>query len=122
MVRIHGNWCGPGWTAGQHKDAQDLTDADRAVPAIDKFDECCKEHDIGLHDAPFAAAELNARFRDKTAPLGIKANLAGRAVEAFGPAPQPISRSTTQMSLRRNRLIREAQSLEQENANQHLIS
>ena len=119
MVRIYGNWCGPGWTAGQHKDAKELTQEDRNVPAVDAFDELCKEHDIGLHDAPFAAAELNARFADKAKQMGIRANLAGKAVEHFGPSPQPLSKtpSTTKMIRRIDtlRLRREAQALEQEN-------
>lgn len=48
----HGNYCGPGWSAGQYKDAKDLTqqDFDR-VPAIDTLDEICKAHDYDIWQA-----------------------------------------------------------------------
>lgn len=130
MVRIHGNWCGPGWTAGQYKDAKDLTDADRQVPATSALDAACKAHDIGLHDAPFAAAELNARFTDEIQHLGLGAQLAGAVVERFGPTPTPLSKKTPSTDMPRVRtgfargsiekLRQEAASLENENNNQQL--
>lgn len=44
----YGNWCGPKWTAGQQKDVKDMTKEDINVPAVDKLDEICKQHDIDL--------------------------------------------------------------------------
>jgi len=83
----HGNWCGPGWTAGQYKDANQLTEEDRDVPAIDALDKACKEHDIQLHDNPENAKEINNQFVQNTKGLGIKAAAFGLLVENFGPAP-----------------------------------
>ena len=45
IVKIHGNWCGPDWTAGQKKPAKDLTPRDQGVGCIDKLDCACKIHD-----------------------------------------------------------------------------
>lgn len=44
----HGNYCGPGWSAGQYKDAKDLKEEDFQVPAVDKLDEVCKRHDYAI--------------------------------------------------------------------------
>jgi hypothetical protein len=51
MVRIHGQWCGPNWTAGQVKEAKDATKADRKVGCIDKLDCACKQHDLDIADS-----------------------------------------------------------------------
>ena len=88
-IRAHGNWCGPGWTAGQYKDASDLTDEDRNVPAVDEIDGACKRHDIGLHDHPEQAYELNEQFRREMKGLGIGAEMMGYLVQNWGPAPAP---------------------------------
>ena len=88
-MRGHGNWCGPGWTAGQYKDAADLTDEDRAVPAIDKLDAACKAHDIGLHDHPEQADEINKEFVSTVKGMGIKGALFALAVGLAGPKPTP---------------------------------
>lgn len=86
-MRYHGNWVGPGWTAGQYKDVKDLTEADRNVPAVDAFDQAGKDHDIGLFDYPERADELNKKFIEEAAKHGIKGNLAAAAVGLWGPSP-----------------------------------
>lgn len=86
-MRAHGNWCGPGWTAGQYKDAKDLTDEDRNVPAVDELDAACKEHDIDLHDYPERANEINERFINKANRLGLTGHLFALAVGMLGPSP-----------------------------------
>ena len=50
MVKIHGNWCGPDWTAGQVKPAKDITPADYNVRCTDKLDCACKVHDIDVYE------------------------------------------------------------------------
>ena len=50
IVKIHGNWCGPDWTAGQKKPAKDLIPTDRSVPCTDKLDCACKVHDIDVYE------------------------------------------------------------------------
>ena len=53
IVRIHGNWCGPNWTAGQNVDA--LTYKQRGgqfdEPCIDKLDCACRKHDRDCADS-----------------------------------------------------------------------
>lgn len=86
-MKAHGNWCGPGWTAGQYKDAKDLTEEDRNVPAVDELDAHCKTHDILLHDYPDRADEINQEFIKQVKGLGIKGALFALAVGVAGPSP-----------------------------------
>lgn len=39
-MKYHGNYCGPGWSAGKAQDSVIST-----LPGIDEFDESCREHD-----------------------------------------------------------------------------
>ena len=50
MVRIHGNWCGPDWTAGQYKPASALIPSDYLVSCTDALDCACKVHDIDVFE------------------------------------------------------------------------
>ena len=47
MVRIYGNWCGPGWTAGRNIDALTYKQEGGQFnePCIDKLDCACRNHD-----------------------------------------------------------------------------
>lgn len=87
MVRYHGNWCGPGWTAGQYKDTSELTDADRSIPAIDSLDEACKDHDIEIHDAKNDTdiKQANRKFYRHAAVTGLKGAAAAAMVAIAGP-------------------------------------
>jgi len=40
-LRVHGNWVGPGWSAGEDQESVIAPN----VPAIDKWDQAAKEHD-----------------------------------------------------------------------------
>lgn len=44
MVKIHGNYCGPNWTAGQAKPAS-MIDSLPYVAPVDALDAACLEHD-----------------------------------------------------------------------------
>lgn len=85
--RYHGNWCGPGWTAGQWKDASELTENDLDVEAVDDLDQACKEHDISIayaldeDDIEYA----NEKFMERAKELGIKGAFASWMVGTFGP-------------------------------------
>lgn len=106
MVRFHGNWCGPGWTAGQAKDASELTEADRNVPAVDALDSACKDHDIGLHDTPENAKHHNRLFIARAKSLGIKGKVAAALVRVAGPKPAAArmpSSTPTMVGRRRHR-------------------
>ena len=46
LARIHGNWCGPGWTGGENVDAADYKGSWNRR-AVDKLDAACRKHDKG---------------------------------------------------------------------------
>ena len=89
---FHGNWCGPGWTAGQRKNANELTDADKDVPAVDELDAACKVHDIDISLAKDDQdlKDANEKFTASTKGLGLKAGLAAWLVSNFGPTKKGI--------------------------------
>lgn len=82
-IAAHGNWCGPGWSARQWKDAKDLTEEDKKVPAIDALDQACKNHDIGIAEGdPNANANFyKEAFQADWFGIGMTA-----AVALLGPA------------------------------------
>lgn len=52
--RWYGNWCGGGWTGGQHEDAGDYDWENDPRPAVvDGLDNCCR-----IHDACYANWDL----------------------------------------------------------------
>ena len=67
MARIHGNWCGPNWTARQVKPASEITRADMKVKCLDKLDCGCKQHDIsiGTKGHSFATDEKLRRIAER---------------------------------------------------------
>lgn len=42
-IAYHGNWCGPGWSDGRR-----VSSTRGYAPAIDEFDETCRQHDFAL--------------------------------------------------------------------------
>jgi hypothetical protein len=46
-IAYHGNWCGPGWSDGKFQPS-----TRGFAPAIDEFDETCRQHDFALADNP----------------------------------------------------------------------
>lgn len=90
----YGNWCGPNWTARQNKPTSELTDADRNVPAVDRLDQYCKDHDIELHDNPENADEINQRFIEGAKTQGFTGAAFALLVKAFGPSPAPAPEPT----------------------------
>jgi hypothetical protein len=97
-----GNWCGPGWSAGQYKDARDLTEEDYNVPALSPFDEVCKEHDIDIHQAESDddLIAANEKFYTNASKLGISGKLIGWLVSKVGPQSLSDLQDSTQMTLR----------------------
>lgn len=87
-MRFHGNWAGPGWTAGQYKSTGFLTDEDRNVPAVDGLDAAAKQHDIDLFDHPEDADKINKRFVREARKYGLKGAAAAAAVGLFGPSKE----------------------------------
>lgn len=74
--RYHGNWCGPGWSDGVY------TSSRRGfAPAVDEFDETCRQHDFALAGGAtdFAADD---RFYQSNVGKGAKRTIAALAVKA----------------------------------------
>lgn len=94
MVRVHGNWCGPNWTAGQYKPANELEEDDRDVPAVDALDQACKNHDIGIAEND---PEANERFYEEATQAGGLGSIARLAVMAGGPPSHSYLRSQDNM-------------------------
>ena len=83
-----GNWCGPGWTAGQSKDASEMTKDDFNVPALFPLDEVCKQHDIDLNLATTEeeVRQANELFVIQARRQGTMGNLFASLVDNFGPS------------------------------------
>ncbi|AXH76391.1 MAG: putative capsid protein [Kajamanuvirus moutis] len=77
-IRYHGNYCGPGWSDGAYHDS-----VCGYAPAIDEFDQTCKEHDCAYFKyGPHSEAD-HTFFRANVGK-GIKRTLAGLAVVSHG--------------------------------------
>lgn len=50
MVKIHGKYCGPNWTAGKVLSAKNASDKDFEVKPIDDLDAACRIHDKDIRD------------------------------------------------------------------------
>lgn len=78
MVKYHGNYCGPYWSAGKQ---QYSVDSD--YPAVDSFDQLCKQHDAAYANGEdLRSADLS--FAANAIGTGIKPSLAAIAVGAQG--------------------------------------
>lgn len=83
-----GNWCGPGWTAGQFKDASEMTKDDFNVPALFPLDQVCKQHDIDLNQAntPDEVQMANELFVIQARRHGMMGHFFANLVDTFGPS------------------------------------
>jgi len=77
-VPYHGNYCGPGWSAG----VRQASVAGALAPAVDAFDETCREHDaayalgqdVGLADAKFVKSNLGRGVKRSVAAIAVWGN------------------------------------------------
>ena len=83
LVKIHGNWCGPNWTAGRRLEALAYKQAGGQFdePCIDELDCACREHDRDCAD-PLGCSRKGDTKLIKTA-LSVALNPANRL---FRPA------------------------------------
>ena len=83
----YGNWCGPGWTAGQAKAAEAMSSSDYNVPAVDGIDAACKQHDIAIHEADSKedVKKANQEFVMDASGQGYTGKVMGQLVDWFGP-------------------------------------
>jgi hypothetical protein len=100
MVRYHGNYVGPNWSAGKYQSSVD----DPSVPAVDDFDQTGLEH-----DRAYARGEnLNAaddRFYRQNIGQGIKRSVAALAVKGYSRIRGPRFRGNAAVSGETNRNI-----------------
>jgi hypothetical protein len=89
MVRVHGNYCGPNWSAGA---VQPSVESD--VPAIDEFDETCRIHDAQYaRGGSLSAADFD--FFNRNVGRGALRTAAAFAVGAQGLARTLAGQSKT---------------------------
>lgn len=108
----HGNWCGPGWSDGKHQNSVHGT-----APAIDEFDETCRQHDFAYADSG-DLVEADYKFaRENLFTPSAKRNIAGLGVGIQGmarhaviimsnttkrlrsePDPEPVCQASSQMA------------------------
>lgn len=77
-MQYHGNYCGPYWSGGKRQ----ASVIDSNVPAIDDFDETCREHD-GVYALPTVPSRRSAadwKFYNANIGRGVKRSLAAMAV------------------------------------------
>jgi hypothetical protein len=84
-VRIHGNYCGPGWTAGMKRSAKDVPIEDyKRVDPTDMLDSACRRHDWECGHVPptsDCSKEADARLiksamsvaKSKKSSMGLRA-------------------------------------------------
>jgi hypothetical protein len=93
---FHGNYCGPGWTAGKYMDAENAEEKDFDVPAVDEMDAVCKTHDYTIwksYKVDLATGRTMRKQADTTfftkmnalAVPGYKDEMMAYAVWAGGP-------------------------------------
>lgn len=73
-IKYHGNWCGPGWSDGDWVDSRK-----GYAPAIDEFDETCRQHDFSLAGG-VRDRGADRKFVDSNMGKGPKRTLAAIAV------------------------------------------
>jgi hypothetical protein len=78
MVRYHGNYCGPNWSAGR-----DQPSVVSDIPAVDSFDETCKDHDESYAKNQ-NLLEADLLFAKKNIGYGLKRTTAGLLVGGQG--------------------------------------
>lgn len=89
-IKYHGNYCGPGWSAGKYQNSV----IDKSVKPVDKLDALCMKHDAAYAKAQqfedrgkskYANVLRNRadkEFSDGSHNLGIKASLASGLISA----------------------------------------
>lgn len=78
-MNYHGNYCGPGWSAGAYQTS--VCDAD--VPPVDSFDGTCREHDC-RYALGMDRKKADLEFYERNIGRGAKRSIAAIAVGAQG--------------------------------------
>lgn len=89
--RYHGNWCGPGWSDGRY-----VSSTHGFAPAIDEFDETCRQHDFALAGGA-SDPEADAKFFEDNVNKGAKRSVAAYAVAARSAFDNMVQPPTTKI-------------------------
>lgn len=84
----YGNWCGPGWSNGQKRASVRGT-----APAVDEFDETCRQHDFAYADSSdlrsadllFARSNIGKGFTRTMAAMAVGIQGLTRSIDKFDP-------------------------------------
>lgn len=74
--KYHGNWCGPGWSDGRY-----VSSTRGFAPAVDEFDETCRQHDFALEGGARDRG-ADVKFYQENFGKGYSRSLAALAVLA----------------------------------------
>jgi len=88
-IAYHGNYCGPGWSAGKYQNSVCST-----VPALDEFDMTCKEHDCAYATPGADLKAADEKFYSQNRGKGFKRHMAAIAVGTQGFFRDPADPST----------------------------
>lgn len=94
MVRIHGNYCGPNWTAGQAKPASMIDQLPYVAPT-DALDAGCLEHDRSCSKGG-CSATADLRLRNVALGVALVNPLLRPKALAIAAAMEVASRRRTQ--------------------------
>lgn len=84
--KVHGNYCGPGWTAGEWKDSTDPS-VDWSVKPVDRADAACKKHDLDC-----STGKCSAKSNIEVAAKLGTAFLTGQSTPVFHLEPSDNKR------------------------------
>lgn len=69
MVKIHGNYCGPNWTAGLARPASDIKKLPYVAPT-DALDAACRQHDLACSEGG-CSSKADTRLRNSALLIAL---------------------------------------------------
>jgi hypothetical protein len=105
----HGNWCGPGWSNGSKQES-----VRGYAPAIDEFDETCRQHDFAYADRDdlrsadmlFARENLGYGFKRSLAAVGVGLQGTFRPFDKHNPGVYQAEEEEKEMVNAPKRMLR----------------
>lgn len=98
IFRYHGNYVGPGWSAGKYQRSVRRS----RVPAIDEFDQTAKEHDAAYATPGADLKVADYKFYRSNIGQGLKRSAAAVAVGLQGTLRPPSSFSQNEKTMARS--------------------
>jgi len=97
IFRYHGNYVGPGWSAGKYQRSVRRS----RVPAVDEFDQTAKEHDAAYATPGADLKGADYKFYRRNIGQGLKRSAAAIAVGLQGTLRPPTSFSQNEKQMAR---------------------